>query len=164
MTPSEVFSIANIMVFPMWILMIVFPKWKATRFLIDFKVIPIILSLLYAFYIISSIIEGPSMDFGSLQAVMQLFTVEDAVLGGWLHYLAFDLLVGMWMLDENKTLKIHPMIMAPCLLGAFMMGPIGFLLFMGARAFVKRKTVCYKGSGVMKLCMFCLNSMFMIKL
>ena len=113
MTPSEVFSIANIMVFPMWILMIVFPKWKATRFLIDFKVIPIVLSLLYAFYIISSIIEGPSMDFGSLQAVMQLFTVEDAVLGGWLHYLAFDLLVGIWMLNENNTLKIHPMIMAP---------------------------------------------------
>lgn len=137
MTPSEVFSMANIMVFPMWILMIVFPKWKATRFLIDFKVIPIILSLLYAFYIISSIIEGPSMDFGSLQAVMQLFTVEDAVLGGWLHYLAFDLLVGMWMLDENRTLKIHPMIMAPCLIGAFMMGPVGFLLFMGVRAFKK---------------------------
>ncbi len=143
MTPSEVFSIANIMVFPMWILMILFPKWKATRFLIDFKVIPIVLSLLYAFYIISSIIEGPSMDFGSLQAVMQLFTVEDAVLGGWLHYLAFDLLVGMWMLDENKTLKIHPMIMAPCLLGAFMMGPIGFLLFMGVRAFhiSKKKSI-----------------------
>jgi len=139
MTPSEVFSIANIMVFPMWILMIVFPKWKATRFLIDFKVIPIVLSLLYAFYIISSIIEGPSMDFGSLQAVMQLFTVEDAVLGGWLHYLAFDLLVGMWMLNENNTLKIHPMIMAPCLLGTFMMGPIGFLLFMGVRAFHKSK-------------------------
>ena len=137
MTPSEVFSIANIMVFPMWILMIVFPKWKATRFLIDFKVIPIILSLLYAFYIISSIIEGPSMDFGSLRAVMQLFTVEDAVLGGWLHYLAFDLLVGMWMLDENRTLKIHPMIMAPCLIGAFMMGPIGFLLFMGVRTYRK---------------------------
>lgn len=139
MTPSEVFSIANIMVFPMWILMIVFPKWKATRFLIDFKVIPIVLSLLYAFYIISSIIEGPSMDFGSLQAVMQLFTVEDAVLGGWLHYLAFDLLVGMWMLNENNTLKIHPMIMAPCLLGTFMIGPIGFLLFMGVRTFHKSK-------------------------
>ena len=145
MTPSEVFSIANILVFPMWILMIVFPRWKTTRFLINFKVIPIILSLLYAFYIISSIIEGPSMDFGSLQAVMQLFTVEDAVLGGWLHYLAFDLLVGMWMLDENRTLKIHPVIMAPCLLGAFMMGPIGFLLFMGVRAFLKRKEALARG-------------------
>lgn len=85
------------------------------------------------------------MDFGSLQAVMQLFTVEDAVLGGWLHYLAFDLLVGMWMLNENNTLKIHPMIMAPCLLGTFMMGPIGFLLFMGIRSFVKRKEAVARG-------------------
>ncbi len=139
MTPSDVFSIANITAFFMWILMIVLPKWKATRFLIDYKVIPIILSLVYAFYIIQSILTGPSMDFGSLQAVMHLFTVEQAVLAGWLHYLVFDMLVGMWMLDKNKSLKIHQAIMAPCLIGTFMMGPVGFLLFMAVRALKKQK-------------------------
>ncbi len=139
MTPSDVFSIANITAFFMWILMIVLPKWKATRFLIDYKVIPIILSLVYAFYIIQSILTGPSMDFGSLQAVMHLFTVEQAVLAGWLHYLVFDMLVGMWMLDKNKSLKIHQAIMALCLIGTFMMGPVGFLLFMAVRALKKQK-------------------------
>ncbi|MBT8320605.1 MAG: DUF4281 domain-containing protein [Eudoraea sp.] len=133
MTASDVFSIANIMAFLMWILMIILPKWKATRFLIDNKVIPILLSFLYAFYLIHSLLSGPAMDFGSLQAVMDLFTSENAVLAGWLHYLAFDLLVGMWMLDQNKTLKIHQAIMIPCLAGTFMMGPIGFLLFMIVR-------------------------------
>ncbi len=139
MTPSDVFSIANITAFFMWILMIVLPKWKATRFLIDYKVIPIILSLVYAFYIIQSILTGPAMDFGSLHAVMHLFTVEQAVLAGWLHYLVFDMLVGMWMLDKNKSLKIHQAIMAPCLIGTFMMGPVGFLLFMAVRALKKQK-------------------------
>ena len=139
MTPSDVFSIANIMAFFMWILMIALPKWKATRFLIDFKVIPIGLSIVYAFYIIQSILTGPAMDFGSLQAVMHLFTVEQAVLAGWLHYLVFDMLVGMWMLDKNKSLKIHQLIMAPCLIGTFMMGPVGFLLFMAVRALKKQK-------------------------
>jgi len=139
MTPSDVFSIANITAFFMWILMIVLPKWKATRFLIDFKIIPIVLSVVYAFYIIQSILTGPSMDFGSLQAVMHLFTVEQAVLAGWLHYLVFDMLVGMWMLDKNKSLKIHQAIMAPCLIGTFMMGPVGFLLFMAVRALKKQK-------------------------
>jgi len=139
MTPSDVFSIANIMAFFMWILMIVLPKWKATRFLIDFKIIPIVLSVVYAFYIIQSILTGPAMDFGSLQAVMHLFTVEQAVLAGWLHYLVFDMLVGMWMLDKNKSLKIHQAIMAPCLIGTFMMGPVGFLLFMAVRALKKQK-------------------------
>jgi antibiotic biosynthesis monooxygenase (ABM) superfamily enzyme len=135
MTPSDIFSAANMMAFAMWFLLIILPNWKATRFLINYKVIPILLSIVYAFYIIQSLISGPAMDFGSLKAVMKLFTVENAVLAGWLHYLVFDMLVGMWMVDQNKSLKIHPVIMAPCLLGTFMIGPIGFVLFMGVRAF-----------------------------
>ena len=130
MTPSEVFSISGMLAMPMWILMIFLPKWKVTRFLIDFKIIPLLLSIIYAIYIFISIRQGGMMDFGSLASVMQLFTVENAVLAGWVHYLAFDLVVGMWMLDQNKELKIHPVVMAPCLFGTFMFGPIGFLLFM----------------------------------
>ncbi len=141
MTTSEVFSIANLIAMPMWILMIILPNWKATRLLIDFKVVPLLLSVLYAIYIISSMLSGPTMDFGSLESVMYLFTFENAVLAGWVHYLVFDLLVGMWMLDENRTLKIHPIIMAPCLLGTFMLGPIGFLIFMGVRAVKKQKAL-----------------------
>jgi hypothetical protein len=139
MTPSDVFSIANILAFTMWLLLIILPNWKATRFLIDYKVVPIFLSLVYAFYIIQSLISGSAMDFGSLQSVMQLFTVENAVLAGWLHYLVFDLLVGMWMIDQNKALKIHPVIMAPILIATFMIAPVGFLLFMGIRSFNKQK-------------------------
>jgi len=130
MTPTQVFSIASTMALPMWLLMVFLPKWKGTRFLIDFKIIPLILAVLYAIYIFLSIQKSGSMDFGSLASVMELFTQEQAVLAGWIHYLAFDLLVGMWMLDKNKTLKIHPILMAPCLVGTFMLGPIGFLLFM----------------------------------
>ncbi len=66
MTTSEVFSIANLIAMPMWILMIILPNWKATRLLIDFKVVPLLLSVLYAIYIISSMLSGPTMDFGSL--------------------------------------------------------------------------------------------------
>ena len=135
MTPSEVFSIVNMLALPMWLLMIILPKWKVTRLLADWKVIPLLLSLVYAFYIISSMMSGISMDFGSLESVMQLFTVENAVLAGWVHYLAFDLLIGMWILNQNQQLNIHPIILAPCLLGTFMFGPIGFLLFMIIKAF-----------------------------
>ncbi|MEB8329046.1 ABA4-like family protein [Flavobacteriaceae bacterium KMM 6897] len=130
MTPTEVFSVANTTALPMWLLMIVLPKWKVTRFLIDFKVIPLALSLVYAFYIIQALQIGGWMDFGSLAAVMALFTEENALLAGWVHYLAFDLLVGMWILDENKKLGIHQLLLVPCLLGTFMFGPLGFLLFM----------------------------------
>jgi len=140
MTASAVFSIANMIAMPMWILMILAPKWKVTRWLIDFKAIPLILAVIYAIYIGLSISSGGDMDFSSLESVMQLFTVENAVLAGWVHYLAFDLLVGMWMIDQNRDLGIHQILMVPCLLGTFMLGPVGFLLFMILRAFKKSKS------------------------
>ena len=129
MSPTAVFSIASMITMPMWILMIFLSKWKVTRFLIDFKVIPLALAFIYAIYIFQAIQIGGMMDFGSLKSVMALFTEENAVLAGWVHYLAFDLLIGMWMLDQNKELRINQLIMAPCLFLTFMLGPIGFLLF-----------------------------------
>lgn len=130
MSTAEVFSIANMTAMPMWLLMILLPNWKVTRFLIDYKLIPLALAIVYAIYIIQAMQIGGGMDFGSLASVMGLFTEERAVLAGWVHYLAFDLLVGMWMLDQNKELKIHQLLMAPCLFGTFMLGPVGFLVFM----------------------------------
>ena len=130
MTPTEVFSIASMITMPMWILLIFLSKWKVTRFLIDFKVIPLALAFIYVIYIFQAIQIGGMMDFGSLKSVMALFTEENAVLAGWVHYLAFDLLIGMWILDQNKELRINQLIMAPCLFLTFMLGPIGFLLFM----------------------------------
>ena len=141
MTASEVFSLANFIAMPMWLLMIVLPKWKVTRFLIDYKLIPLLLALVYAFYIALAIQTGPPMDFGSMESVMSLFTDENALLAGWVHYLAFDLLVGMWMLDQNRSLKIHQLIMVPCLIGTFMFGPVGFLLFMLVKTFKNQRGV-----------------------
>ena len=130
MTPTEVFSIANMIAMPMWVLMLFFSKWKVTRFLIDFKVIPLTLAFIYAIYIVQAVCVSGMMDFGNLRSVMALFSEENAVLAGWIHYLAFDLLVGMWMLDQNKKLKINHLVIAPCLFLTFTLGPVGFLLFM----------------------------------
>jgi len=73
----------------------------------DYKIIPLILSIGYTIYILLAIQMNGWMDFGSLQSVMALFTEEHAVLAGWIHYLAFDLLVGMWILNQNRTIGIH---------------------------------------------------------
>lgn len=135
MTPAEIFSIVNLMAMIMWVLMIFVPKWKVTTFLMDHKIIPILLSIVYAIYIYISLSSGGGMDFGSLGSVMELFTKEDAVMAGWVHYLSFDLLIGMWMLKQNESLNIHQLLMAPCLVFTFMLGPVGFLLFSIIKSF-----------------------------
>jgi len=140
MNAATVFSIANTVALLMWLFMIILPKWKGTRFLMEFKVIPILLSLVYAVYIITSLVTGGMMDFGSLESVMLLFTDKNAVLAGWVHYLAFDLLVGIWIMEQNKKVGLHHLVVIPCLLGTFMFGPIGFLLF------TLFKTIKYKSA------------------
>lgn len=137
MSPANIFSIVNMIAIVMWLLMIFLPKWKVTRFLIDYKVIPIALSGVYVFYLVLSLKSGNGLDFGSLASVMELFTKENAILSGWVHYLAFDLLVGMWILDQNQKLGIHHLLIVPCLLGTFMLGPVGFLLFVIIKKFQK---------------------------
>lgn len=140
MTPSDVFSLSNLIALLMWVLMILLPKWKVTLFLIDFKAIPITLSVVYVIYIVQAMLIGGLMDFGSLSSVMELFTSENAALAGWVHYLAFDLLVGMWILNQNKDLNIHQVLIAPCLFLTFMFGPVGFLLFIIIKNIKRKKS------------------------
>ncbi|PQJ23265.1 ABA4-like family protein [Tenacibaculum sp. SG-28] len=129
MTAAQVFSMASVITLPMWILMITAPNWKVTQFLMQKRVVPIGLSVAYSLYVIQELFSSGMMDFGTLSSVMKIFTKESAVLAGWLHYLAFDLLIGIWMLEQNKNIQISSLVMIPCLLGTFMFGPFGFLLF-----------------------------------
>lgn len=129
MTPTLIFSFSSMMAMSMWVLMIFLPNWKFSRLLMDYKVIPIILSLIYLVFVVKSILTNGMMDFGSLESVMELFTEEQAVLAGWVHYLAFDLLIGIWMIKRNEQTDISRIVLSLCLVCTFMLGPIGFLLF-----------------------------------
>ena len=128
MTPALVFKICNMLVLPQWLLMIVAPKWKVTQILINWRVIPFALAFVYAYFIATTWgqVEG---GFGSLEEVMRLFTNERMVVAGWVHYLVFDLLVGTWVLKTAQKKGIHHGLVIPCLLGCFLLGPVGFLIF-----------------------------------
>ena len=115
--------------------MTVAPKWKWTHKLVDSKIIPLILSLVYIIYFLQGM--GAEGDFGSLAGVMKLFTVDVLVLAGWIHYLAFDLLIGSWVLKRSQELGIAHWWIIPCLLLCFMAGPAGFLLFWVISRFYK---------------------------
>ncbi|WP_419211613.1 ABA4-like family protein [Maribacter sp. X9] len=141
MTPTTIFSLANMLALPMWILMIFLPKWKVSQFMMSYKIIPILLALIYVVYITKALYTGGMMDFRTLDSVVTLFKNDIAVLAGWVHYLAFDLLVGMWLLEQNKKVGLHQILMGICLLGTFMFGPLGFLLFMILKTFKTRPNV-----------------------
>ena len=82
--------------------------------------------------------------FISLDGVMQLFRNESAVLAGWIHYLAFDLMEGVFIVLNSLKNNIPHLLVIPCLLLTFMLGPVGLLLYMFIRMLITRRYfICY---------------------
>ena len=137
MTPGTVFELCNGIAMIGWLILIIFPAWKfSDKFIIG--VIVTLFALIYTYYILTNIAAIDMKSFGSLKGVTALFTNPLAVLIGWVHYLAFDLVVGIWIKKNSLKHGISHWIIIPCLLLTFMFGPIGLLVYLLVR-FVKTK-------------------------
>jgi hypothetical protein len=140
MTPDLLFKICNSIAPIGWLLMIVAPKWRWTKTIIISGVLPILLGLVYLTLIILFFGEGEG-DFNSLQGVMKLFTSPWGVTAGWIHYLAFDMFIGSWVLSNGQKHGMNHFLIIPCLLLTFFFGPIGLILFYLLRASKTKKFI-----------------------
>ena len=80
-----------------------------------------------------------SAALASLDGIRALFTQDQALLVGWLHFLAFDLFVGAWEVRDSRALGINHFLVLPCLFFTFMFGPVGFLLYLILRTVMKQR-------------------------
>ncbi len=127
MSTTDVFQIVNTIVLPAWLILIFAPKQKWRNPVIySFAAV---MASVYAFYVLTGLNNFDPSSFGSLVGVKALFTHDEAVLAGWVHYLVFDLLIGNWILNQSIKHGVKHYLVIPCLLLSFMFGPIGYLLF-----------------------------------
>ena len=133
MSPDSVFQTCSTIAMVGWIvLLIISPFWSGfDKFLIG--IVITLFALVYTWLIFLVFNPGDFEKFGSLNGVMDLFTNRTAVTAGWVHYLAFDLLTGIWVKKNAQKYNIHHLILVPCLLFTFMLGPIGLLLYLLVR-------------------------------
>jgi hypothetical protein len=61
--------------------------------------------------------------FSTLPDVATLFSNPWALLAGWIHYLAFDLLIGTWETRDAREHGVPPLWLVPCLVLTFLFGP-----------------------------------------
>lgn len=122
------FSVAGILAMIGWLVLLASPFIPGWSDKIAGLAIPVLLSL---GYVILSVFfsSGGDGGFGSLADVAKLFSQQEALLAGWVHYLAFDLLVGAWICRTARLEKISFWLVAPCLPLTFLLGPAGFLAF-----------------------------------
>ena len=130
MTLDNAFQLANTLVLPHWLLMIVAPRWRGTQWLMNTLLIPGLLAVMYIFYLFTSGSDLDFRSFSTLAGVVSLFKQDQAVLAGWIHYLAFDLVAGSWILKNGQKRSINHLLLVPCLLLCFMLGPCGLLLYL----------------------------------
>ncbi len=95
-------------------------------------VIPLLLSAGYL-ALIALHFQGTEGGFGSLAEVQTLFQKPELLLAGWIHYLAFDLFIGAWEVRDAQRHQIPHLVVIPCLVMTFMLGPIGLLFYFAIR-------------------------------
>ena len=112
---------------PVWIAMILAPRSRVTRWLVDRAgVLFVGLGLTYDALLAAGVVRSGRMpDFGNPDAVREALTEPDTFLAAWTHYIAFDLFVGRWIwqdaLDRGRSARL-------ALLLTWLAGPAGLSL------------------------------------
>jgi len=128
---ETVFSICGTLAMLGWALLVIAPRWRGTQ-MVAAIAIPLAIALVYL-ALIGRYMPGASGGFGSLADVAALFSQPGLLLAGWVHYLAFDLFVGAWEVRDATRHRVPHLLVVPCLLLTFMLGPIGLLAYLGLR-------------------------------
>jgi len=137
MKAEVIFSAANVIAIVGWLLLAIGPGWGITRRVVLSGILPLFLSIAYLVLIVLFFGRAEG-GFGSLADVMKLFTNEWAMLAGWIHYLAFDMFIGAWEVRDAQERGVSHILVIPCLVLTFLLGPIGLLLYHIIRHFAAK--------------------------
>jgi len=133
MNPDMIFQFANTIALAGWIALLASPFIPRIADVLGALAIPLLLSVAYAGLVLGFWSRGQG-GFDTLDNVALLFQSRELLLAGWIHYLAFDLFVGAWVVRTARADGIAFWMVLPCLVLTFLFGPAGFLAFNAIRA------------------------------
>ena len=133
--PATAFSLGGLIAMLGWAGLLVSLLVRAARpvaWAAAGTMIPALLAIAYVLLIRQGLgAEGGG--FGSIEEVRALFADDSALAAGWLHYLAFDLFVGAWIVRDGLDSGVPRLLILPCLPLTFLFGPAGLLLYLVLR-------------------------------
>ncbi len=149
-TPESTFSLANGIALVGWLVLIASPpaaRWADAGRRFAGLWLPTALAALYTVLVVAH--WGGDGGFGSLAEVRALFEQPGLLLAGWVHYLAFDLVVGGWIARRAAALGVPHWQVVPVLVLTFLFGPAGWLAFVALVA-LRRAGVWSHAAGVLR--------------
>jgi Domain of unknown function (DUF4281) len=99
--------------------------WPVTQF-----VIPALISLAYVLLVVDGFefVDIPD-SFESLAGIGALYGHTGPLAASWLHFLAFDLFAGTWMVHDGLERNMPAGLILLCLPFTYLLGPSGLLLY-----------------------------------
>jgi len=140
MNYEMIFSIVGLAAMIGWLVLLVSPKMPIWADRIAGLAIPLGLSVGYTFLLFAY--PPQNGGFGTFAEITELFADPASLMAGWVHFLAFDLLVGAWICRKGREEAVNFWAVLPCLPITFLFGPAGFVCFSIVRGAValKRKS------------------------
>ncbi|MBP8138649.1 MAG: DUF4281 domain-containing protein [Alicycliphilus sp.] len=139
---DALFSIVSLVAMLAWLLLALaapLPMGAVRRALLFAagRGVPVVLCAFYMLLLQRYWGATPGGGFQSLGAVQVLFSAPGKMLGAWTHFLAFDLLVGRWMVDDASVPGHSRLALVPALPATLFFGPLGVLLYLAGRALLR---------------------------
>ncbi len=141
-SPEFVFRAASTLALLGWVLLLLSPpgaRWSGTTRRLAGRALPLAMSVVYV-AMLAAAWPWPG-GFGSLAEVQLLFGQPQALVAGWVHYLAFDLFVGSWIAERGALLGLSHWQLVPLLGLTFLFGPAGLLGFVLLRALCRPQSL-----------------------
>jgi hypothetical protein len=140
---SLLFSIMNLVVAPLWLAMMIFPRARFTQRVVASPLFVLPIALVYVALVVPVLGEVlPAVLRPELDTIRVLLGEERGATLAWVHFLAFDLFVGRWVfLDAQPRLaqrKLSPWLLSPVLFCILMLGPLGLTLYFALRTTLLR--------------------------
>ena len=138
MNPDVLYSIVNTIALVAWIALSVAPyNVRVQQGALGGVVV--MLAVLYAVLFIGSFNGAMMKELATLDGLMGLFSNKQAVVLGWTHYLAFDLVAGIYIVRNAQTHEVSSRAIIPFLWLTFMAGPLGWLTYVIFRVLKTKK-------------------------
>ena len=131
---SNIFKLTSYTALIGWVILAGFPNWALGTGI----VVSIVVALL-CFAYVYLVFFGRKHDepehkvrgnFFTFKGIVNLFKTPRVVLAGWIHYLAFDLMVGVYIVTDATQYNISHWLLLPCLFMTLMFGPAGLLIYL----------------------------------
>lgn len=142
---EQIFGAANLLAMIAWAVLILAPRREGIARALFFGPL-LLLALGYATglaLVVTGVVPTDGgADFSTIGGVRSIFASDAGVTIGWVHYLTFDLFVGLWIARNADAHGLNTLtgrlIQAPILFFTFAAGPLGLALYIATRTIFLR--------------------------